>query len=336
MEAVANPPQVPANRIRDKALQQQLLARRDRLRQVITTPQRSDHLQELLDEVDLALSKMEAGTFGICETCLDSIEDDRILVDPLCRNCLDHLSPKEKESLERDLDLAYQVQHGLLPRPGRIAAGWTLAYHYEPAGPVSGDYCDAIALPEGSSLFLLGDVSGKGVAASMMMSQLNAIFRSLAPSVGRIADLVAQANRIFCEKTIYSFFATLAAGKLGSDGRVEICNAGHCYPLHLHGGRAEALKTDGLPLGLFRDGEYTSQTRQLAPGESLVVFSDGLSEAFNSQGQQYGSTRLAGLLGEHHRLPPEAMLAAIVIDLNGHRDGGPKTDDVTVMVLRRD
>jgi sigma-B regulation protein RsbU (phosphoserine phosphatase) len=337
MESVAIRPQNPAaNRIRDQVLNQQLVERRDRLQRAITSPLRNDHLQELLEEVDLALSKMEAGTFGICETCHDPVESDRIMADPLCRNCLDHLSSKEKASLERDLDLAYQVQHNLLPQAGKVARCWTLAYHFEPAGPVSGDYCDLIPLNDESSLFFLGDVSGKGVAASMMMTQLHGIFRSLSPNTNQISELVAGANRVFCEKTIYSFFATLAAGKLGADGTVHLCNAGHCYPLHLQRDRITSLKTDGLPLGLFRDGQYSSQALQLSPGDSLVLYSDGLSEAFNSQGNQYGADRLSQLLQKQAYQPASSLLKVILDDVERFRGGKRKTDDLTVMVLHRE
>lgn len=333
METVAVP---AANGIRDRTIKQQLLVRRERLQQAVATPQRTDHLRRLLDDIDLALGRMEEGSYGICETCHDHIENERLLADPLARNCLDHLSAAEQRSLERDLDLAYQVQQGLLPKSGRVVAGWSLAYHYEPAGVVSGDYCDLIPLEDGSALCVLGDVSGKGVAASMMMTQLHAIFRSLAAGARPVHELVARANRIFCEGTIFSFFATLACGKLGPAGDVEVCNAGHCYPLHAHAGGVTPLKTTGLPLGLFNDGEYGCQTIQLQAGDSLVLYSDGLTEAFDGAGSQYGTGRLSGLLREHLHLTPAALVEAVVGDVRRHRGGGPRTDDLTVMVLRRE
>jgi sigma-B regulation protein RsbU (phosphoserine phosphatase) len=112
--ATATGQQHPLNPIRDAALRQQLLARRKRLEDLLpqVPPQRFQHV---LAELDAALERMEAGTFGVCETCHDSIENDRLLVDPLTRNCLDHLSLAERRALERDLDLALEVQKGLLP-----------------------------------------------------------------------------------------------------------------------------------------------------------------------------------------------------------------------------
>src|SRR4029078_13011064 len=106
------------------------------------------------------------------------------------------------------------------------------------------------------------------VAASMMMTQLHAIFRSLGPTGCRVPELVARANRIFCEGTIFSFFSPLACGKLPPSRSIEVCNAGHCSPLHVHRGEVTPLKTTGLPLGIFNDGEYGCQTVHLQPGDS--------------------------------------------------------------------
>lgn len=339
------------NIVRDDALRKQLLTRRERLHAAMA-PEARPHdnvanigrLHELIREVDSALERMQAGTFGICETCHDAIENDRLLVDPLCRNCLDHLSPAEQRALERDLDLAFQVQRGLLPKVGLGTDGWTLAYHYEPAGPVSGDYCDWIVGLNGGAHFFVGDVTGKGVAASMLMAQLHAIFRSLAAATPSPAELLAKANRIFCEGTLSSYFATVVGGRIGNGGEVEISNAGHCLPLHVHarsGTRSEGAKiasvpSTGLPLGIFCDTDYSSQKLTLEKGDSLVLYSDGLTEAFNHSREQYGTPRLSSLLQQQCALPPQDLLAAMLEDLQKFRSGAAKTDDLTIMIIRRE
>jgi sigma-B regulation protein RsbU (phosphoserine phosphatase) len=279
---------------------------------------------------------MEAGTFGICETCHEDIENDRLLVDPLCRNCIDHLSPAEQRALERDLDLAFQVQSGLLPKPGFTMDGWTAAYHYEPAGPVSGDYCDLI--PQGSDavLFVVGDVTGKGVAASMLMAQLYAIFRSLVVSTPSPCALLAGANRVFCEGTLSSYFATVVCGRINHDGEVEIANAGHCLPLHIHAGAVTSVPSTGLPLGIFCEAEYSGRKLTLAKGDSLVLYSDGLTESLNSCREQYGSKQLSSLLERRGSLAPRDLVAATLEDLKRFRSGAPRSDDLTMMVIRRE
>src|SRR6202040_713669 len=191
-------------------------------------------LSDLLSEVDAALSRIDQGTYGICETCHDPVEKERLLNDPLVRFCLDHLTREEQRALESDLELAARIQKGLLPPPELSAAGWQVRYQYEPAGPVSGDYCDVFE-SDGGLLFLFGDVSGKGIAASMLMSHLHATFRSLAGTDLPLDHMVAAANRIFSESTMAGQFATLVVGRASRDGSVELVSAGHLPVLHLSG-----------------------------------------------------------------------------------------------------
>jgi len=175
--------------ISDQFLRTQLEQRRQRLETGIALSPENSPLVRLLEEVDSALARMEKGTYGLCETCHDAVERHRLIADPLIRYCLDHLTAEQQRALEQDLELAARIQRALLPRQDLRVGNWQVHYHYEPAGPVSGDYCDLIHSDgeAGDLLFLLGDVSGKGVAASMLMSQLHAMFRSLA-SVGLPLD----------------------------------------------------------------------------------------------------------------------------------------------------
>jgi phosphoserine phosphatase RsbU/P len=317
-------------------IRDQLQARRERLRALMPNLPAPAALAEFLREIDAALERIDAGVFGVCETCHEGIEPERLLADPLSRNCLEHLSLAEQRALERDLDLAYQIQSGLLPKPECRIEDWSLAYRYESAGPVSGDYCDLIAREDDAPLFIVGDVAGKGVAASMLMAQLYAIFRSLVPVTRSPGELLAKANRVFCEGTLASHFATVVCGRIGRNGVVDISNAGHCPPLHVGERGIRAIEPDGLPLGLFGGTEYGAQRLTLGPGESLVLYTDGLTEAFNTAGEQYGTTRLCERLAPNRALPPEELLAALLADLTDFRAGARPSDDLTLMVLRRE
>src|SRR5690242_19375453 len=144
-------------------------------------------LRTLLEEIDGALDRIATGSFGLCEACHDPIEAHRVLNAPLVRFCVDHLTPSEQRALEQDLELAARIQAGLLPQPEQRHGIWHFARCYRAAGPVSGDYCDLVTGADGSAYFLLGDVSGKGVAASMLMVHLHAMFRTLV-SVGLPLD----------------------------------------------------------------------------------------------------------------------------------------------------
>jgi sigma-B regulation protein RsbU (phosphoserine phosphatase) len=318
--------------IRDQAVRGQLLSRRERITKALSGG-RAPSLEHLLGDIDAALERLKDGTFGLCDTCHDPIENDRILADPLCRNCLDHLSAPERRALEHDLELASEIQRGLLPKTPLANGTWDLAFTYEPAGAVSGDYCDVIPKEEGGGLFMLGDVTGKGVAASMLMAQLHAIFRSLATVTSSVTDLVEKANRVFCQGGFASHFATLVCGRFNAEGDVEICNAGHCLPLHVRRTTVSAIPSAGLPVGILGDGEYPSQHVKLERGDQLVLYTDGLSEAFNRQGQPYGSERLKTLLECQAASTAKGVLETVLSDVKEFR--AQITDDLTVMVLSR-
>ncbi len=192
-------------------LRDQLLLRRRKLETAAARAQTAN-LVMLLDQVDRALEKMEAGSYGVCKVCHDTMEAHRILTDPLAEVCLDCLQPAQQRALEQDLQLATSIQAGLLPKKDFSASGWNVSYHYEPAGLVSGDYCDLL-VHDNQLYFMVGDVSGKGVAAAMLMSNLHAMFRALVPNGLPLEQLVERANRIFCESTLPTQYATLIAGR---------------------------------------------------------------------------------------------------------------------------
>ncbi len=325
--------------VTDTFLHDQLLSRRKRIESTISVLSHSEaaSLTQLLGEVDSALERMEAGSFGICETCHDPIEKDRLIQDPLIRYCLDHLTLEQRRALEQDLELAAGIQRDLLPEQGFRYDGWETSYHYQPLGPVSGDYCD-IATPEteaGSLFFLLGDAAGKGIAASMLMTHLHAIFRTLISSGLPLPRMVERAGRVFRETTMSNLFATLVCGKATRSGEVEICNAGHCPAFVLRQGALTRLESTGVPLGLFSEVEYEVEKARLEPGETLFLYTDGVSEARSLKQEEYGEARLAQVLGRCHALSPQGLIRACLEDLAHFRAGAPLTDDLTMLAIRR-
>ena len=334
-------------------LRTQLEERRKRLRTAISEPAANDALTRLLREVDSALERMDSGTYGICEECHDTIEADRLIADPLVCLCLDHLTPQQQRALEHDLELAAQVQRTLLPPNDFHAAGWQFHYHWQPFGLVSGDYCDLIYSKDGAEeiWFLLGDVSGKGVAASMLMTHLHAIFRSLTsrdapppetpvdppPGNGKLAldQLMLTANRVFCESVMAGQFATMVAGRASSNGRVEIVNAGHCPVMVVKADGITRLAATGVPLGMFCDGSATVQSVSLNQGEGLFLYTDGLSEMCDPAGAQFGDERLGRLLAERGSATPQALVAACLRDVEEFASGASPSDDLTLMVIQR-
>lgn len=314
-------------------LHDQLNERKRRLEEAIAVAPQNGRLASLLHEVDSALERMAKGEYGLCEECHDPVEKDRLLADPLVRYCLDHLTRTQRDALQRDLDLASQVQRKLLPQVGLSAGSWETSYHYEPAGPVSGDYCDLVP-SDGQLFFVLGDVSGKGVAASMLMTQLHALFRSLTGMGLPLSHMVAQVNRVFCESALAGQYATLVCGQAKSGGEVEIHNAGHWPAIMIGQGGVLRIESTGMPLGLFREGEFSGTRLQMEVGDTLFLYTDGLSEA-RSGNREYGVDRITRLVRQQASRPLAELIAACLDDLRAFADAGPRLDDLTLLAVRR-
>ncbi len=315
-------------------LRSELQQRRERLHEALHSPAADASLSQLLNAVDTALSRIDQGTFGLCEACHDTIETERLLSDPLLRFCLDHLSSAEQRALESDLSLAARIQRALLPKADFAPVGWDVRYHYQPAGMVSGDYCDIFETDAGL-LFMLGDVSGKGVAASMLMSHLRATFRSLAEACLPLDRMVEDANRIFCESTLAGQFATLVVGRAARDGAVEFVSAGHLPVLHLHCDGATPKESTGVPLGMFGGTRFPVHRLTLAERDTLLLYTDGLTESRNGDGAEYGLHRIRALADQHRCIEAAELISKCLEDLTSFGDGLKQTDDLTLLAVRR-
>jgi sigma-B regulation protein RsbU (phosphoserine phosphatase) len=315
-------------------LRKELKQRRERLEGALQSPAADASLSQLLADVDAALSRIDQGTFGICEECHESIETERLLADPLVQFCLDHLTTAEQRALESDLSLAASIQRGLLPKLEFAPDGWNVRYHYQPAGMVSGDYCDLFETQDGL-LFMFGDVSGHGIAASMLMSHLHATFRSLSEAGLPLDRMVEDANRIFCESTLAGQFATIVVGRVARDGSVEFVNAGHLPVLHVHGNGVTPKDSTGVPLGMFCKMSFPVHRLTLAHGDTLFLYTDGLTEARNRAGDEYGLRRIHTLAARHARLEPAALISECLEDLTIFGEGLKQADDLTLLAVQR-
>ncbi len=316
-------------------MREQLLERRHKLEHAVEHSHQSVSLKALLEQVDDALNRMETGSFGICETCHESIEHDRLMADPLTRFCLSHLSNRERDALENDLELAAQVQRGLLPSQQLEYDGWHMCYHYKPAGLVSGDYCDVVDAGSSGLYFMVGDVSGKGFAASMLMAHLHAMFRSLISVELPLKRMLTHANRVFAESTLPNQYATLVCGRALPEGRIEICNAGHPSPLIVRDGDVRALETFDVPVGLFAGEEFSVAELELNAGHGIVIYSDGVSEATDGSGSEYGVEGLRRVLLRNAVGSPAELVSVCRDDLTEFCRGAEFADDVTLFVLGR-
>ena len=297
---------------------------------------RLPNLERLLAEVDAALARLDDGSFGLCDACHEPIEPERLVADPLTCYCLDHLTDNQRSDLERDLELAGRIQRSLLPARHLVTGDWEVWVHSEPAGAVSGDYCDLVQSGNGHGLlFAFGDVSGKGVAAAFLAAHLRAILHSLAGEALPVGELLVRTSRLFRESTIAPYFATLVCGRARPAGVIELGNAGHCPPLLLSGGDVRELEPGGLPIGTALSCCYGAEAFTLDVGDTLLLYTDGLSEARDHAGREYGAERLAEVARRHAGAPLGELAEACLADVGAHLAGHPKADDLTLMAIRR-
>ncbi len=315
------------------SVREQLLAGRARLADVLAGRQK-EHVDHLLNEVDQALQRIEEGSFGICEECHTDIGESWLRENPLTTVCLEHMTQKQQRALEYDLELAAQIQKGLLPPCNVAFAGWDICYHYQPAGVVSGDYCDLITGNDGELYFVMADVSGKGVAAAMLSSNLRAVFRSLVPLGLALPELMGRANHLFRQSALEAQYATLVCGKVSTHGDLELVNAGHLPALLAGETGIQVLESTSLPLGLFDGQQPDLVTTRLSSRDTLVLYTDGISEAENDGGSEYGEERLRQLIAEYRMKCPLEMVDACKKHLGEFRGRCERADDETLLVLQ--
>ncbi|MRW89609.1 SpoIIE family protein phosphatase [Duganella sp. FT80W] len=241
-----------------------------------------------------------------------------------------------------ELNAARRIQMASLPQAATAFPGerrFALDALLEPAREVGGDLYDFFMLDPDRVFFMVGDVSGKGLPASLFMVVAKALARSIAlRGAGDMAAIMNSANRELVRENPEMLFVTSVAGILdASSGQVLLCNAGHDAPRRLTvGGRVELLRpADGPPLCVIDDFEYPVQHYQLAPGECLCLITDGITEAMNPAGELYGHKRLDRLLGDANA-SPSAIVQAVRDDVRRHVDGAEASDDLTLLVLRWD
>jgi phosphoserine phosphatase RsbU/P len=241
----------------------------------------------------------------------------------------------EKRSLEEDMRKAAEIQRGLLPRSPPEVPGYDLCGINFPCRAVGGDYFD-YACEDGDLLFALGDVSGKGTGAALLMTVLRASVRAhwaeLAP-----AEAMARINRTVFQNVPDNKYITFFLGRLDPpSGRVSYVNAGHNPPLLVRAdGRVESLGDGGMVLGLLEITPYEQGVTELAPGDTLIVFSDGVTETFSPGDEEFGDARVGEIVRQHPGLDAAALQAEILRELEVFSGGQKATDDRTLIVLKR-
>ncbi len=241
---------------------------------------------------------------------------------------------REKRRLEQELSIAREIQRSLLP--SRLPSdGWFRAAGSSQACfQVGGDYYDVMELSESLWGFVLADVSGKGVSAALLTSLLQGAFFATAGHESRLTEIMSRVNRYVCERSQTRNYATVFYCTVDRGGATRWINAGHCPPLLVRaGGKMEELAASACPIGLFPAAPFPQQETQLFSGDKLVVYSDGVTEAENAAGEQFGEEALTTLVRNRASAPAAELHQAIIDEVSRFTAGAPQSDDVTLVVL---
>jgi serine phosphatase RsbU (regulator of sigma subunit) len=244
-----------------------------------------------------------------------------------------------QRALERDLELAHRVQRGIVPAEPPAVPGYHFFHYYEPANLVGGDYYDYVPLPDGQCAIIVGDVAGKGVSAALLMAKLSGEVRFYLASEKDPAKAVRRINAGFGRRDWQDRFVTFVVVLLNPlEHDVTIVNAGHMPPLLRHsGGAVEALgqEESGLPLGVVDDFEFEPCIRKLAPGDVIVIFTDGISDAMNEQRELYSLERISQQVGEKID-SVEGLGEHLLADVQRFVGNQPQNDDMCLACFGRD
>jgi serine phosphatase RsbU (regulator of sigma subunit) len=242
----------------------------------------------------------------------------------------------EKRRLEEDMRVAAEIQRGLLPGQAPVVPGYGIVGSNTPSRSVGGDYYD-FALDGGKVLFALGDVSGKGTGAALLMTVLRAAVRGRW-NEGSVEEAVRHINRTVCQNVTAGKYVTFFVARLDpATGRIRYVNAGHNPPLIVGGGAApEALTCGGMVLGMFEDVPYEEGEAVLGRGEALLVFSDGVTETWSPDDQEYGDERLVQVAAENVVLDAAGLHERILASVDAFAAGRKPADDRTLIVIKRE
>jgi sigma-B regulation protein RsbU (phosphoserine phosphatase) len=239
--------------------------------------------------------------------------------------------------MQQEVGLAAKIQRDLLPRSNPGLHGYDIFARTIAAQSIGGDYFDFIPKNDGRMALCLGDVSGKGLPASLLMANLQATLRGQTLVSQVPSECLLRSNKLLFESTSPEKFATLFYGIIDIEKHnIHYSNAGHDWPFLIgNDNTIQRLKTGGLMLGLIPQAEYEDERIAMQVGDLLVVQSDGISEAMNSNQEQFGEERLQSILLQQKNQSAEEIIDTVVKEVRSHAGAHPQSDDITIMVIKR-
>ena len=241
---------------------------------------------------------------------------------------------RERQRLEQEINIARDIQQALLPRDFREYPHLAVTGFNLPCLSVGGDYFDVFPLSDGRTAFLIADVSGKGLGAAILTTMLQGAISGMTLGINP-ASVFNHVNRFLCEHSQVGRYATMFFGILDQEGHLEFINAGHPSPILIRRGIAEEAFTEGsYPVGLVPEAEYTAVCLKLEPGDTLVLFSDGVTEAMDPEEQMFGIARLKELLTGKLECPLEQLQRCVLESVETFSRGAHQADDLTLLIVR--
>jgi sigma-B regulation protein RsbU (phosphoserine phosphatase) len=298
-------------------------------------------VNELLDEIRNALGRIENQSFGTCEVCQGTMELHRLEVQPVRQVCIECFSDDEKHQLEHELFLASKIHRALLPQNVERIDGFDIAVKSLAAHVVGGDYYDFLPSIDGGLVrVVIADSMGKGLPAGLVMSNLQGAMRILANDIESPAKLLSSLNRWMCRNIPVESFVSLACVGLrplpnGSTEMIQ-ANAGHCPSIVVRtDGSVELLAATGTFVGVHEDFTYTEETLILSPGDLLVLYTDGVTEAESPHDEMFGDERLIEFVRRRRDDSVKDIIESLTNEILVFSDRPDMADDFTVMALRK-
>jgi serine phosphatase RsbU (regulator of sigma subunit) len=241
---------------------------------------------------------------------------------------------RKRLKLEQELNIARDIQQALIPHGFRDFSYFEVTGIHTPCQAVGGDYFDVFPLSEDRSVIIVADVSGKGIGAALLTTMLQGAFSGMTPGTDPV-QVLSQLNRFLCDHYQVGRYATMFFSILDRDGRLYYINAGHTSPLLLRSGQVTDLVTEGsFPVGLLPDATFSAKTAELLPGDTLALYSDGVTEAIDPDENAFGDDRLAHVLAGKQQTPLGELQNEILKSVETFCRGANQSDDITVLLVR--
>jgi len=242
----------------------------------------------------------------------------------------------DRAKLDQELKVAAAIQQALLPNASRNGAYYTTAGASVPCRSVGGDFFDYADLPDNGFGFIVGDVAGKGPPAALLSAALVGMFSAEAHYHVSAASVLSRLNGGMLRRGVEARFVTTFYAMLSATGSLRYSNGGHNAPVLVTADGVRRLEAGGMVLGLFEHATFDEETLQLQPGDVIVAFSDGVSEALNEAGEEFGDERLIASIEKHRHNPCQGLLDGVLVDLRTFSGNATPNDDITIVVVRYD